>query len=359
MRALALFVAVRAVVLATFLAASSLAGRDAHRILTAWDSQWYAGIAASGYGHTVHHLDGQLLSDYAFFPLLPLGERVVSVLTGLAYVDAGFVVSVLASLFAAIGIHRVGILVGGERAGLILVLLWAALPVGAVEWLPYSEALFTALAAWAVWAVLTGRWWLAGLSAALAGAGRPLGAAVVLAVTTAALVDLARVRQRPGERLLAIGLAPLGLLGYLGYVGARRHRFDGYFEVTSGWHNQLDGGVSFARWTGARLVGPTPVLGVLVVLAVATLLALTVACFRQRQPLVLLAYTTSMVALALFTSGYFGSKPRYLLPAFPLLLPIAGWLALRRTRVQVGAVLLATIGASAYGAVWLLGPGPP
>ncbi|MDQ6686034.1 MAG: hypothetical protein M3Z50_00235 [Actinomycetota bacterium] len=359
MRALGVFVAVRVLVLATFLAASGLAGRDPHRILTAWDSQWYAGIAADGYGHTVRHLDGRLLSDYAFFPLLPLGERVVAALTGLAYVDAGFVVSVLASLVAAAGIHRVGVLVRGERAGLLLVLLWAAMPVGTVEWLPYSESLFTALAAWALWGVLTRRWWLAGSLAALAGATRPIGAAVVLAVVIVALVDLAREHRRPGERLLSIGLAPLGMLGYLGYVGGRRHRLDGYFAVTSGWHNQLDGGASFARWVGARLVGPMPVLGVLLVLAVGVLLVLTIACFRQRQPLVMLVYTTSMVALALATSGYFGSKPRYLLPAFPLLLPVAGWLARRRTPVQVGAVLLATVGAAAYGAVWLLGPGPP
>jgi len=44
----------------------------------------------------------------------------------------------------------VGEHVNGERVGLLLVLLWAALPVGAVQWMSYSESLFTALAAWSL-----------------------------------------------------------------------------------------------------------------------------------------------------------------------------------------------------------------
>jgi len=66
-----------------------------------------------------------------------------------------------------------------------------------------------------------------------------------------------------------------------------------------------------------------------------------------------------VVVLAFVTSGYFGSKPRYLLTAFPLLLPIAGWLAVRRMAWQAGIMAVAAIVAAAYGAVWLLGSGPP
>jgi hypothetical protein len=73
----------------------------------------------------------------------------------------------------------------------------------------------------------------------------------------------------------------------------------------------------------------------------------------------LLVYSLVIVVLAVVTSGYFGSKPRYLLPAFPLLLPVAGWLAARRMVWQAffAAALVAL--AAAYGAVWLLGSGPP
>ena len=84
----------------------------------------------------------------------------------------------------------------------------------------YSEALFTALAAWALHACLCRRWLLAGLLAALAGLTRPVGAAVVAAVLVTALVQVVRERGTRVRRSGAL-LAPLGLLGYVGWVGLR------------------------------------------------------------------------------------------------------------------------------------------
>ena len=66
----------------------------------------------------------------------------------------------------------------GRRAGICLAVLWAALPVGIVQSMAYSESLFTALAAWSLWAVLDRRWVLAGVLASCAGLTRPVGAAV-------------------------------------------------------------------------------------------------------------------------------------------------------------------------------------
>ena len=54
------------------------------------------------------------------------------------------------------------------------VALWAALPVGIVQSMAYWESLFTALAAWALYAVLTGRWVRAGVLR-LAGRADPAG----------------------------------------------------------------------------------------------------------------------------------------------------------------------------------------
>jgi hypothetical protein len=36
-------------------------GRGPHRILTAWDAQWYAGIAEHGYGYTGRTLAGEVV----------------------------------------------------------------------------------------------------------------------------------------------------------------------------------------------------------------------------------------------------------------------------------------------------------
>ena len=331
--------------------------RSAHDRLVRWDAQWYAGIARSGYGHVVLHPDGRQLSDYAFFPLYPALERGVGALTGLAYVDAGLVVSWVATVVAAWGIYAVGARVHGERAGVVLAVLWAAVPVGIVTSMAYSEALFTALAAWAVHAALS-RWWLlAGLLAAAAGLTRPIGVAVVAAVVVAGLVQL--IRDSDPRPLPGIVVGPLGWLGHVAWVGARTGDPLGYFAVAAGWGNGVDGGRAFAEWTLDFLTdGPRP-LGVLLVAAVAVLVGLLVLAVRDGQPLPLVVYAGVLVALTLTTSGYFGSRPRYLLPAFPLLLPPALRLSRLRTRTTVTVLGLLAAGSATYGAAWLLGPGPP
>jgi hypothetical protein len=65
------------------------------------------------------------------------------------------------------------------------------------------------------------------------------------------------------------------------------------------------------------------------------------------------------VLLALCAKGYFGSKPRLLMPAFPLLLPAAAVLARWRTAVSAAVLAVAALGSAVYGAVWLHGSGPP
>jgi hypothetical protein len=258
-----------------------------------------------------------------------------------------------------VAIHRIGVLVKGERAALVLVLLWAALPVGAVQWMSYSESLFTALAAWSLLFAMTRHWPAAGWLALLAGATRPLGVAVVLAVVVAAALDLRRDPRRPWDRAQAILLAPLGLAGYLLYVASRTGDLFGYFTVTRGWHNGIDLGAGFVDRLGELLATPNPWPGLAVVIGVVALGALVRWAYRDGLPLPLLVYGVVIVVLAFVTSGYFGSKPRYLLPAFPLLLPIAGWLAGQRMVWQASVASALVVLAAGYGAVWLLGSGPP
>jgi hypothetical protein len=358
-RALGLYVAVRVIVLGVLVLAARVADRDVLRVLTGWDAGWYAGIAEKGYGTVVHHPDGRLLSDYAFFPLFPVTERILRVAIGSDFAVAGLAVAVISSVVAAVGIYRIGELLKGERAAMLLVLLWAAVPVGAVQWMSYTESLFTALAAWSLYCVLRGRWAAAGWLCLLAGLTRPTGAALVAAVVVAALLDLRRSPRRPWERVRAILLAPLGLLGYLLFVASRTHDLFGYFTVTRGWNNGIDVGVGFLGRLDTMLAAPSPWPGLAIIAGVVALGALIRWAHRDGLPLPLLVYTVGIVVLTFVTSGYLGSKPRYLLPAFPLLLPIAGWLAGRRMAWQAAAAAAAVVVAAAYGAVWLLGPGPP
>jgi hypothetical protein len=351
---------------------AAVTGKSWHTLLAArWDSVWYARIAEEGYGHTLRLPDGSVHSDLAFFPLLPWLERLLSALTPLDAAAAGLAVSWVSSLFAAWGIFAIGDRLRGRRVGTALVVLWAVVPVGIVQSMAYSESLFTALAAWAVYALLTGWWVWAGSLAALAGLTRPVGAAVVAAVwVTAAAALLPDGRRaavgdgrawRPEHRrmLLGVALAPLGWLGYVAWAGVRTGSVTGYFDVQNGWRNGLDGGVAFARFTGGLLLGPSFPAGLGLVIGVALLIWVFIRCVRRREPLPLLVYAGVVLTLALTAKGYFGSKPRLLLPAFPILLPAAA--ALARLRTARAALILGSVGlaSAAYGAFWLNGTGPP
>ncbi|MFE0821355.1 glycosyltransferase family 39 protein [Streptomyces sp. NPDC058847] len=365
------YAAVRALGLLALALWSAARDKSAYTLLTArWDSLWYTRVAELGYGYEVRLPNGDVHSNLAFFPLLPWLERLGAAVSPLSYADAGFVVSLIASLATAWGIFAVAEHVYGRRAAACAVLLWAVLPVGVVQSMAYSESLFTALAAWSLYAVLTGRWVPAGLLAALAGLTRPVGLAVAAAVWAAAVVAFARGRNDGGpegalgdgaRRVLGMALAPLGAAGYVLWVGHRTGKGPlGYLDVQAGWRNGFDGGAAFARFVGDKFTSfPAALAGVALVAGVALLLWLYVVCVRQRQPLPLLVYTGVVVTLALCASSYFGSKPRLLLPAFPLLLPLA--LALARLRTSRSALVVsgAAAASAVYGAFWLNGSGPP
>ncbi|WP_033324055.1 glycosyltransferase family 39 protein [Streptomyces yerevanensis] len=368
------YAAVRALGLVALALWSAARDKSPHQLLTArWDSLWYTRVAELGYGYEVRLPNGDVHSNLAFFPLLPWLERAVSAVTPLSYADAGLLISTLASLAAAWGIFAVADHVHGRRAGVCAVLLWAVLPVGIVQSMAYSESLFTALAAWSLYAVLTGRWLTAGLLASFAGLTRPVGAAVVAAVWVAAIASYvrdssARERSVPApdgtplwRRVLGMLLAPLGAAGYVLWVGQHTGKGPlGYLDVQAGWGNGFDGGYAFARFVADKFTSfPSALAGIGLIVGVALVIWLYVVCVRQGQPLSLLVYAGIVTALALCASSYFGSKPRLLLPAFPLLLPPA--LALARLRTPTSAWVLGCVAvvSAAYGAFWLNGSGPP
>ncbi len=360
------YAAVRALGLITLALWSAARDKSAYTLLTArWDALWYTRVADLGYGYEVRLANGDVHSNLAFFPLLPWLERLVAAVSPLSYADGGFLVSLFASLAAAWGIFAVADHVYGRRAGVCAVLLWAVLPVGIVQSMAYSESLFTALAAWSLYAVLTGRWVTAGALALAAGLTRPVGMAVVAAVWVAAVASFARDRRTGGAsgtaRAASMLLAPLGTAGYVLWVGHRTGKGPlGYLDVQAGWRNGFDGGYAFARFVAEKFTSfPSALAGAGLVLGVASVIWLYAVGVRQRQPLPLLVYTGVVTALALCASSYFGSKPRLLMPAFPLLLPLA--LALAKLSIRRSAWVLGPMAvvSAVYGAFWLNGSGPP
>jgi hypothetical protein len=156
-------------------------------------------------------------------------------------------------------------------------------------------------------------------------------------------------------------LAPLGAAGYVLWVGHHTGKGPlGYLDVQAGWHNGFDGGYAFARFVADKFTSfPSALAGVGLIVGVGLVVWLYVTCVRQGQPLPLLVYSGVVTALALCASSYFGSKPRLLLPAFPLLLPLARALARPRTPRSVLVTSAVAVASAIYGAFWLNGSGPP
>ncbi|MFG2882223.1 glycosyltransferase family 39 protein [Streptomyces sp. NPDC048297] len=326
-------------------------------VLGTWDGWWYLQVA--GHGYDPKPLEplapGGLFTvaqnSVAFFPLYPGLIRGVSEVTGIGLFGSGILVSVLASLVAAAGIYAVVAALAGARAGVIAAGLWAVVPGAGVEWAVYTESLFVAIAAWACYSVMRGRWVAAGLLCFLAGLNRPTSAALIGAVGLAALVTLLRPAGRREHRvagpLYAMIAAPLGLLTYIGWVGLGMGDPTGYFTLQrEGWAHYFDWGAYTGDVLANVAVGrgdylfayATPdLLGVQIVIALPFLIALML---RRKPPLVLVAYTLAGIVTVLGTQQMFGNTSRYLLPAFPLLLAPAA--ALSRLKWPSLAVFFTT-----------------
>ncbi|NYV75534.1 hypothetical protein HW445_14610, partial [Streptomyces sp. UH6] len=201
----------------------------------------------------------------------------------------------------------------------------------------YTEPLLTALAAWALYATMTGRWLWAGALACLAGLSRPNGLAVAAAVAvTAGWHAVTLLRQRRAsfhslwKPLTGTALAPLGWVGFVLWAGLREgDPLGGYLAVQRRWGSVFDFGRGNLEFVGHLLRHPDKLLFTVALAVILLALLLLGLLIADRAPLPLVVYSAVLVLVAVGGSGYFASKPRFLLPAFPLLLPLAA--ALTRT----------------------------
>jgi hypothetical protein len=335
-----------------------------HLSLEQWiiggDGAFYRSIAAHGYDHALIQLTNS--SIFASFPGYPAAIDSLAWLPGVSIASAGFAVTILAGLAAAWGLTTLGLkLTDDSRISLIMVAIWAVAPGCTALSRVHSEALFCALAVWALVALVDRRWLTAGILVMLAGTVRSTALALVAAVVVAvmlALIQAARTRQRIGawwRPVAALLLAPLGLLGYLGYVAWVTQRPDGWFWVEKhGFHMSFDWGTSTIRVISGMFLDQVSAAELLVVVAILGAAALTVWSLTERIPVYLHVYTVVVAAAAFTTSAnWLSEKPRYLLPAVLLALPVARLLAPLRTSVLVPLIVVLTL-ASTWIGVYLL-----
>jgi len=319
-------------------------------LIASWDSGRFLHIAAHGYSYVPGNLRLDVI--FAWFPGYPAAIDTLSWIPGVGADGAALTVTIAAGLAAAWGLTRLGLAVtGDQRISLLMVALWAVAPGSLVWTMLYSEALFCALAVWSLVALVERRWLTAAGLTILAGTVRSAAIALIAAVAVAALppvIRAVRAREPIGvwwRPAAAVVTAPLGLVGYWAYSAWATHHLAGFVWVEENAHNNFDWGQGIILAAKQAIIyGPNASVA-LTLLVIAAAVILTAWSLAERIPVYLHAYTLVVVVVALAPGPYFlGSKPRFLLPAMLLGLPLARLLA--RARIWVLIPLIAVLAAA-------------
>ena len=338
---------VRAITIGALGISAARAGHPLSWAVTNFDGGWYAKLSSGGYpAELPTNPDGSVAASTAgFFPLFALTIRPLTAL-GLPFATASLILVTLSATAAAMLIAMVVRHYAEPRTAWLTAAAWSVFPTSGILSAAYSEALFTALAAGCLLALVRRNWILAGVLAALSGATRPTGVVVVAAVGVA--VAVAVLRDHHYRSVWAALIAPWGTAAALLWIGSRAGRLDAWFVTESqGWGVHFDAGWTLFGWCADALRGRHGATGVVYVIVLAGTLAMVVLAACRRPPPPVLTYLVLGALLAIGQGGTFHlSGLRFLLPIFPLLVPVGGWLA--STHRWFSAAVLA--GAAAFSA---------
>lgn len=292
----------------------------------AWDAPHYFEVAAVGYVDPARAV---------LFPLLPAMLRVGSLLV--PPLVAGMLISIAASVAAAVALYRLGRLDGADRrVARGIVLAMSVFPTSFALVPPYTEPLFLAFAAWSVLRARRSDWVGAGVLGLLAALTRLPG----ILLLPALVLELRGQPRSP--RMLALTLILVGPLAYVGinwiaygdplaFIGVQREVFR--VETIAPWQAlaSLWAAVSTPRADpGWLMIYLAPLLAILL-LAATTVWALVAARGRPSY-----AVYAGLSLLIFASVSWPISVPRYILGVFPIFLMLGGF---ARSRVG-GAVLV-------------------
>ncbi|AGF71325.1 GPI mannosyltransferase 2 [Corynebacterium halotolerans YIM 70093 = DSM 44683] len=288
-------------------------------LLASWDTRYYLAIAEHGYFDADLDTDGPV-HEYtlAFFPGFPALVRLVHELTRLDYAAAAVLLNILLTIVMTAGGMALAARMGAGRAGRTgAAVLVSSAPMAVTFTMPYTEALFGALAFWALVALIDRRWWPAAGLILLAGLTRLTAVDLVLVF---AVVVLLRAR---GDRRAwaALAVSPLSFLGYLAFANFHTRDAGGYFGIQeAGWGSRFDFGAATVRWmVEVLLTGRDPGYFLTVGVMVAAVIALVPGW--RRVPWEIWLFCAALTANVLLADGIMHSRPRLLLPAVIILLP--------------------------------------
>ena len=303
-----------------------------------WDFGYYQKIAEFGYSGT----DGSI----AFYPLFPWLVRLVACVSR-SYLAAGFIVSGIASVVAAILLRR--LVQFDYPASVAMRSVWFLLifPTAYFLHIGYSEGLFLALALACILAARGERWWLAGVLGAFCWMTRATGAVLVPTLAVEATQQY-WVRRRSCSRApvgcsawnwkwLWIAIVPAGFAVYLlinwsvsgdpfAFLQARKTLFDQSFALPLT-------GIRQAIWAHYPTPHEAEMVGTQELFFVALGLVCTIISWIKLRPTYAMWMTGSWILFA--SVNFFRSMPRYTLSMFPIFILFA---LLGRNRFWAGVL---------------------
>ncbi|WP_462187466.1 hypothetical protein, partial [Frankia sp. CcWB2] len=232
-------VAVALLALAAARALTSAPARNAPGLCTLWD-RWDVGLftKVARYGYLSPAYSDRTEVD---FPGLPIAMRIVHIVVP-DWIVAGLVVSFLAGAVAVAALWRLAADEVGKPAAQFAVLSLICFPYAVFLFAAYSEGIFLGFATASWLAARRRRWWLAGLLGAGAASARISGIPFGIALAVQYVVS----RRSAGLPVfawpaLSLGLPPIPVLAYLGYLRIRTGGWGSYTDaMRDGWHRGLD-----------------------------------------------------------------------------------------------------------------------
>jgi hypothetical protein len=303
-----------------------------------WDFGYYQKIAEFGYSSA----DGSI----AFYPLFPWLVRLVACVSR-NYLAAGFIVSGIASVVAAILLRRLVHLDYPARVAVRSVWFLLIFPTAYFLHIGYSEGLFLALALACILAARGERWWLAGVFGAFCWMTRATGAVLVptLAVEAAQQYWVRRQSCRQGLvgcsawnwKWLWIAIVPAGFAVYLlinwsvsgdpfAFLQARKTLFEQSFALPLT-------GIRQAIWARYPTAREAEMVGTQELFFVALGFVCTIISWIKLRPVYAMWMTGSWILCA--SVNFFRSMPRYTLTMFPIFILFA---LLGRNRFWAGVL---------------------
>ncbi|GAB2502667.1 Mannosyltransferase (PIG-V) [Corynebacterium atrinae] len=288
-------------------------------LLTSWDAKYYLDIARDGYFNSATNTDVPVHErTLAFFPGFPMLLRALHQVTGLDLFFLALLLNSVAGVALTAGAMAIARRMGANWAHQLGAgVLASGAPMSTTFTMPYTEALFGALAFWALVALMDRRWWLASSLIFLCGFTRLTAVALVGAFLVVVLLK-ARADKKAWVALL---LSPWSFVGYLLWASWHTRDAGGYFGIQQdGWNSTFDGGVATATWVYQVLTSSTDggyLLTAAVIIAAVVFLALS----WRRLPLEVWVFSATLMATVVLSDGIMHSRPRLLLPAVLVLLP--------------------------------------